>query len=453
MNDYTPWTLLIDAGMIGLLLAIGVVLRALIRPLQSLMIPASFIAGFLGLIFGPSVLGWLPFSDQLGTYASVLIVVVFACLAMSDDFNVFKIKGPVVGFSAYSVLMYAGQVTIGMLAVLLVLKPLLGVDVAFGTLIFAGWAGGFGTAAAVGQVFTDAGQAEFQSLAFMSATVGLLAGIIGGIAQAKVGALRGHVKEFSGMKSVPKEMRTGLLESESRKEPIGEHRFSGSSIESLGFQAGAILAISGGAYGVSLVLEFFFPAISFPIFSIAFVVGLLVRGLFKAFRATKYIDRGSLNSISGSATDVLIVCGIASIKIQVVSDHLGVMLLLFAIALAICIILGVFVAPRTLENGWFEKQIFTWGWATGAVNTGIALLRVVDPRLKSGTMEDFALAYIPVVPVEVSAVTFVPGLALAGAAWVVVGVWGAIAIVAAIVLFIVVRASPTKFQVERGVRI
>ena len=135
------------------------------------------------------------------------------------------------------------------------------------------------------------------------------------------------------------------------------------------------------------------------------------------------------------------------------SDHLGVMLLLFAIALAICVVLGVFVAPRTLENGWFEKQIFTWGWATGAVNTGIALLRVVDPRLKSGTMEDFALAYIPVVPVEVSAVTFVPGLALAGAAWVVVGVWGAMAIVAAIVLFIVVRASPTKFQVERGVRI
>ena len=44
-------------------------------------------------------------------------------------------------------------------------------------------------------------------------------------------------------------------------------------------------------------------------------------------------------------------------------------------------------------------------------------------------------------------------LALAGAAWVVVGVWGAMAIVAAIVLFIVVRASPTKFQVERGVRI
>src|SRR5699024_10488005 len=69
---------------------------------------------------------------------------------------------------------------------------------------------------------------------------------------------------------------------------------------------------------------------------------------------------------------------------------------------------GLWVAPRLMQDGWFERSIFVWGWAIGAVSTGIALLRVVDPALKSGTLEDFGVAYLPVVPVEITAVTFVP---------------------------------------------
>lgn len=41
MTDFTPWTLLTDAGLIGLLLVIGTVLRARVGFLQRLMIPAS----------------------------------------------------------------------------------------------------------------------------------------------------------------------------------------------------------------------------------------------------------------------------------------------------------------------------------------------------------------------------------------------------------------------------
>lgn len=49
------------------LLAVGTLARAVITPLQTLMIPASVIAGILGLALGPNGLGWLPFSSQLGT--------------------------------------------------------------------------------------------------------------------------------------------------------------------------------------------------------------------------------------------------------------------------------------------------------------------------------------------------------------------------------------------------
>jgi ESS family glutamate:Na+ symporter len=88
---FSPWALLVDAGLIGALLALGTLLRAKVKVLQSMMIPAGVLAGFAALILGPNVLGWLPFSDQLGTYTSLLIVIVFACLALTSDFNILKI--------------------------------------------------------------------------------------------------------------------------------------------------------------------------------------------------------------------------------------------------------------------------------------------------------------------------------------------------------------------------
>lgn len=325
-----------------------------------------------------------------------------------------------------------------MALVLLVLGPLLGAPDALGALLFAGWAGGFGSAAAMGQVFGDAGQPEIQLLTFTSATVGLLVGVVGGIIQAKVGAMRGHAQQFAGVRTVPQELRTGVLPQDRERPSIGTHTFSGASIESLGFQVGVIAAISAAAYGISEVLGVLWPAVAFPVFSIAFLVGLAARALFRAGRASRFVDPETLRSVSvsGTATDLLIVCGIASIVPTLVRGYLLELAILFLVGLAVCLVLGIVVAPRVMEGAWFEKQLFTWGWATGAVSTGIALLRIVDPKLKSRTLEDFAIAYIPVLPVEVAAVTFVPSLILAGAAWASVGIWGAIAVAAAVFLLV-----------------
>ena len=146
-TPFTPYALLVDAGLIGGLLVIGTILRARIRVLQTMMVPAGVIAGFIGLLLGPNGLGWLPFSDQLGTYSSLLIVVVFACLSLTSDFNIFKIGRSVAGFASYGVLIYATQTALGMGLVLFLLGPLLGAPDHVGLLLFAGWAGGFGSPA------------------------------------------------------------------------------------------------------------------------------------------------------------------------------------------------------------------------------------------------------------------------------------------------------------------
>ena len=82
--SFSPWTLLVDVGIVSLLLLLGKFLRAKVRVIQKLFIPPSLLAGFFGLIFGPELLGWLPLSGNMGTYAGILIALVFSCIPFTS---------------------------------------------------------------------------------------------------------------------------------------------------------------------------------------------------------------------------------------------------------------------------------------------------------------------------------------------------------------------------------
>lgn len=427
---YTPWSLLSDAGLIAALLVVGTVLRARIRFVQRLMLPASVIAGFLGLALGPEGLGLLPFSDQLGTYASVLIVVVFACLALTDGLSIKGMGKSAGAYGSYSVAAYALQVGLGMLFALVVLGTAWDLPDGFGTLLFAGWAGGFGTAAALGTAFESSGWEGASSLGFTAATVGMLAGVLGGIILNNWGARRGHTKSVGRFETLPEELRTGLVKDEADRTSTGAATTSPSSVEPLGFQVCVVVVLAAIAYGISEWITGMFPSLMVPVFALAFIVGLLVRAAFARTPAWRYVDGESLKSISGTATDVLITCGIASIVPSFVADFWMPLLGMFILGLALCLFLFLWVAPRVFDGNWFEKAVVTWGWTTGAAATAIALLRMIDPKLKSGTLEEFGVAYIPVAPVETLTVTFVPVLVTAGAVWVVGGVWTAVGLLA-----------------------
>ncbi|MFP3359385.1 sodium:glutamate symporter, partial [Planococcus sp. SIMBA_143] len=78
MNEFTIVAFMIDISIISGLLLAGTILRAKLKWMQALFLPASMIAGFIGLAFGPSGFDWLPFSDQFSSYPGLLIAVIFA---------------------------------------------------------------------------------------------------------------------------------------------------------------------------------------------------------------------------------------------------------------------------------------------------------------------------------------------------------------------------------------
>ncbi|MDT0441444.1 sodium/glutamate symporter [Streptomyces johnsoniae] len=439
--EYTPWSLLSDAGLIAALLVVGALARAHLGIVQRLMLPSSVIAGFLGLLLGPEVLDVLPFSDQLGTYASVLIVVVFACLALSNESGFSGFGRSTGNFSLYSIGMYTVQVGIGVAFALLLLGPVWDTPDAFGTLLFAGWAGGFGTAAALGTAFEEDGWQEATSLGFTAATVGMLVGIVGGIIITNWGARRGHAGGIGPFRDLPDELRSGLIREKNDRTSTGTATTSAVSIEPLALQVSLVAAVSAAAYGLSEWIGDLWPDFAVPVFAVAFLVGLLLRLLVGRTPAWGYVDPQTIKSVSGSATDVLIVCGIASIVPSFVADYLTPLLLLFALGLAVCLVLFLVVAPRVFDAGWFEKALFTWGWATGSVSTGVALLRMSDPKLKTGTLDEFGLAYLPLAPLETLTVTLTPTIIAAGAVWALAGSYTALGLLLTALALLLARGT------------
>ena len=406
MEGFTPWTLFVDIGIISLLLLIGKWMRVKISWIQKLFIPPSLLAGFIGLALGPFGFNILPLSNQTGTYAGILIAFIFGALPLTSQ----KTNGNTSEIGRMWVYSQAGmllQWAFGGLLGLLILNQIWPLSAAFGITMPSGFCGGHGTAAAIGQAFGQLGFDEILTLAMTAATFGIVASVILGLVFVKWATKKKQTTYLADYSALPDELRTGLLPKEKR-ESMGESTCSSISIDSLSFNLAIVCAIALGGYGVSKLAAHFMPGFELPVFSCAFVVGIIIKKLLDKTRASESICPQTVSHISGSMTDYLVAFGIASIKISVVIEYIVPLAILLLSGLAVTFIYVAVMAKKLMKECWFEKAIFTWGWFTGTMAMGIALLRVVDPKMKSRCLDSYALAYLFVAPVEIALITFAP---------------------------------------------
>ncbi|CDO04620.1 Sodium/glutamate symporter [Oceanobacillus picturae] len=420
MNEFTIVAFMIDISIISGLLLAGTILRAKLKWMQALFLPASMIAGFIGLAFGPNGFDWLPFSDQFSSYPGLLIAVIFAAIPIgAAKVNLKEIIHRVREMWSFSMLLTLLMWGAGALFGLIVLVPLFSdLPTGFGLILGAGFLGGHGTAAAIGEGFQYYGWDEAMDLAMTSATIGILIAVLGGLVLVKRSTEKGHTKFIQSFKDLPNELRTGLMEKTERT-AMGEETVSPSSIDPLVLHISIIALVIGISYWVSDILQKAIPAVSIPLFSIAFILALLFQVASRKVKADEYVDQRVMERIGGTATDYLVAIGIASINITVVVDYALPLALLFLFGTIWAYILFRFIGPNIFKDFWVEKSLFGWGWSTGTVAMGLALLRIVDPELKSKTTDDYALAYIGVAPFDIAIVTFAPMLVAFGFTWVI----------------------------------
>lgn len=406
MDTFTPWTIVVDLGIISALMLLGKLIRVKVKGIQRFLIPPAVLAGIMGLVLGPEVLGWLPLSGSLGTYAGILIAFVFAALpftSTSKAREVAKVKR-MWGYSQGGMFLQWG---FGGLLGILLLGQIWPLNDSFGITMPAGFCGGHGSAAALGDAFAGFGQDEVLTLAMTSATVGIICSIVIGLIFLRIGTKRGYSACLTEAEKLPEELRTGVVEKANRKS-IGEGIFSTISVSTLTFNLSVIGLVVLGGYLISKGVSRVAPMLELPVFSCSYIVGILVKFVCDRTKVTEYVCPETSSSLSGMFTDYLVAFGIASIKISVVSQYLVPMLILLFAGLIFTACYIYIAAKYIFKEYWFEKAMFSWGWFTGTMAMGMALLRIADPDSRSHCVDHYAIAYIFIAPVEIALITFAP---------------------------------------------
>ena len=408
-STFTPWSLFCDAGVIFGLLLIGKLCRAKLRFIQSLFIPPSLIAGILALAFGPNGLGWLPLSNNLGTYSAILIAVVFAALPLASP--TMKMKeigsklGPMWAYSQFG--MFFQWAAIGIIGIL-VLTPLFKVPEFFGIMCPVGFYGGHGTAAAMASEFGEGYEEVARSLGMTTATVGVVLGVIFGVLLIKIATKKHQTIYVTDFAELPNELRSGLVPEEKR-DVLGKATVSSISIDHFAMHLGIVMFAAYCGYLLSdVLLKGALHISGVPVFLTAYVVGMILKIILDATKASRFVEQKTISNISGTATDLLVTCGVGAINLKVVTANALPLIVLLAVGIAITLFMVFYFARHLYTKDWFEKAIFAWGWWTGTMAIGIALLRIVDPKNESHSLDNYAMAFLPCAPIEILLIWSVP---------------------------------------------
>ncbi|WP_144794338.1 sodium/glutamate symporter [Kocuria palustris] len=410
-----PQTIGLAILLLGVLAVAGMLVRASWGLTQRLFLPVSIIAGFLGLLLGPQVLGRIADAagldalveggifgpDVMAVWAELpglLISVVFATLFLGSRIpsprRAVRLLGPQLSLG---VTFASGQYVIGLLLVVLLLAPVFGVSPMFGALIEIGFEGGHGTAAGMAPVMTELGFEEGGDLALAMATVGILTGVIVGVFAVNWAARKGHATALDADAEMPVWERRGLHAGDG-KPSAGRETTRTAAVETLTLHVGVVaLAVLIGQLMLSALqaieaalwadtVEIFAYV---PLFPLAMLGGVLIQVVLDRFDTVGLIDRGIMERIQGLSLDLLIIAALATLSLTAIADNFAP----FAILAAAGIVWNVFVlfvlAPRFIRSYWFERGLGDFGQSMGVTATGLMLMRMADPEAKTPAYESF----------------------------------------------------------------
>lgn len=389
--------------LLCLFLVAGKFVRSLCPLLQRLYLPSSVIGGMIGLLVISTFPTLIPIDwvNAMKLLPGFLINIVFASLFLGKVTpgikKVFQLALPQL---CCGQLLAWGQYVLGLGLTALLLIPCFGVAPAFGNLLEIGFQGGHGTVGGMSESMLQYQWADGIALGYTVATVGMILGVVIGIALINWAVRRGHVAHARKSSGASLAERVGIYKP-SRAPDAGKQTVQADSIDSLAWHISLIglaillgwMALEGllGAEkwlrGADAGTIYFFKA--FPLFPLCMIGGLLLQKAATAIKLDYLIDHGQMQRIAGASLDFLVVSAIATIQLSVVSANWLPLLILILSGLIWSITMIIFVAPKLFSEDWFERGIAEFGQSLGVTATGLLLLRSVDPEGKSSAHESF----------------------------------------------------------------
>lgn len=405
--------MLIGTAVVGGFLLLGAFLRAKVPVFRRWLLPASVIGGTIGLLLGPGIWGSgapLPFPDDWISFWEalpvVLIVPVFSAAPLGMGMDPSKKRrrlrdmAPIVllmtgifalGGSIQYILGY------GLNLAMTAISPESGLYRTFGYELPQGFAGGHGTATAIGSILQDFGLPWWQTSQGVSltlATIGLIGGMLFGIFFINRAARKGETQLLGNSHAIDKDTLQGYSKDIDKQGSLGRQTTANSSIETITVHLTILLIASALAYLLSARMRVWVPAVYLPVWFYALLIMYVLNFILLKLKLHWLIDTKVKARITGTFSDFAITAAIMTLPIKAVSAYIVPILLMALLGFVGTYFVTFPLYRRTFKGDYaFERAIMSWGVNTGVMITGMTLLKITDPEYESPVLSDFSIGF------------------------------------------------------------
>ncbi len=395
------WSFILLFAYLSIALLLATFLRKQFLFLQRLMIPNAIIAGLIVLLCSGQLFGIIQISlDQLNLTVYHLITGIFILIGLREP----RCKD---NRAVFTTTMIIGQ-GYALLAVVGCLFTLIWIGVlfpnfypSFSMLPLLGFGFDQIIAAGIGLQWEQVGFIGGGRAGFSFGVMGLFWAYLGGTIM--VLWLRKRQQKNGLVNSISREAQEGIIPRESEKPAGGYLATAPEAMESLTLHLALIgflylIAFSGTNQLSAWLAQFgnVGQLLGEFLWSYNFLIGLLLgylgRIVINWLELGYLFDSGTMQRISGAMVDYMITAALAAVPLLIYVDYWPEVVILSLISGVAVVLFVYFTSYKMHTDHHLTRCVSTFGYLTGTIASGLALLRMVDPELESPAAEDLACA-------------------------------------------------------------
>ena len=409
--DSNVWGWILLFGVLFGALLLGNIIRRKISFLKESLIPTSVLGGCILLIAGAiykAITGEVMFNAAIfnGKGMATLEIITYHALALGFIASAFKTTGgkltrqrssEIFNTGITTVSTYLIQAIFGLGITMIAALVIKDFFAAAGVLLPFGYGQGTGQALNYGSIYeNDFGFVGGRSFGLTIAALGFLSASIGGVIHLIVMKRTGKLKLS--------DRTDGSLHTEEVESP--DEMPMQESIDKMTVQIALIIVAYVAAYLLMLALGKLLPGMKSVIYGFNFLLGVLTATLIKVLMnffhkkgisRKKYTNNFLMTRASNFFFDIMVVAGIAAIRLDILENYWGIMLIIGVAGAIITYIYNRIVAKALFPDYYEEQFLAMYGMLTGTASTGIILLREVDRDFRTPVSDNLVYQNFPAI--------------------------------------------------------
>ena len=409
--DFNVWGTLNVIGVLLVSLLAANMLKKAIPWLQASLIPTSVLGGGILIVIAgiyKAITGDIMFDTpffggngtaklEILTYHTLALGFIAASFKSSKGQLTKKRTTEIFNTGVTTVSTYLLQAVLGFAVSMLACLVVKDFFPAAGVLLPFGYGQGTGQAMNYGGIYENQfGFAGGKSFGLTIAALGFLSASIGGVIHLNILRKKGII--------VAKKTEEGAISSEQIQSP-NEIPMQ-ESMDKMTVQIALIAVAYLLSYLLMFLLGLALPGMKSVIFGFNFLLGVLAATLVKATLAflkkknivkKEYTNDFLMTRASNLFYDIMVVAGIAAIRLSALEKYWGIILIMGVVGLVSTYAYNYLVAKKLFKEYPQEQFLAMFGMLTGTASTGIILLREIDGDFETPAADNLVYQNFPAI--------------------------------------------------------